>query len=646
MAATTPYLRLSKPGVGSPDTSNRWGYDLNSNFDTIDSWVGPLPDRITILEANSAQGPTGEPGPPGIPGAPGEKGDQGDPGPEGPEGPQGPVGPNGGIEDAPADGLQYARQDEVWTAVVIPAGDWDSLTGKPATFPPDPHTHAYSSLTGIPATFAPSAHQHPQSDVTNLVTDLAAKAPLVHTHAQSDVTNLVSDLAAKAPLASPTFTGDPKAPTPATADNDTSIATSAFVKAQGYATTAYVDAKPAGTTISDTPPASPTQGQTWWESDTGAYFINYNDGNSSQWVQLNQPPVDAYSKTAADAKFVDVAGDTMTGMLTVSAPSPSFPTITIDKANGGTIHNQIFGTTAGKSRWMIAPGNASTETGSGNAGSDFAIYRYNDAGTYIDQTFNISRATGAVSLPVNVGSTSQTTGSLVVNGGAGFNGNIWATNFVPVSGGGIWWGSTFAAGSANLICDGVTLSMGKYAAINTISMNLSSGSVSFPGNGYFSGGSVGILSVNQDVAGSWPLYVEGYDRGVLHCLGNGGYAAYFSFGTTASSVGSITLTSTTTAYNTSSSGELKEDLQSFDAGQIIDATEVYDFKWKSLDERAYGVIAQQAIEVYPQAVTHYDGDDHWGVDYSKYVPVLLQELKAVRARLAELEAIVAPKGRH
>src|SRR5262249_26089295 len=35
-------------------------------------------------------------------------------------------------------------------------------------------------------------------------------------------------------LASPTFTGDPKAPTPATADNDTSIATTAFVKAQGY----------------------------------------------------------------------------------------------------------------------------------------------------------------------------------------------------------------------------------------------------------------------------------------------------------------------------------------------------------------------------------------------------------------------------
>src|SRR5262245_60985765 len=48
------------------------------------------------------------------------------------------------------------------------------------------------------------------------------------------VTTLTSGFA---PLASPVFTGDPQAPTPATADNDTSIATTAFVKAQGYATT-------------------------------------------------------------------------------------------------------------------------------------------------------------------------------------------------------------------------------------------------------------------------------------------------------------------------------------------------------------------------------------------------------------------------
>lgn len=44
-------------------------------------------------------------------------------------------------------------------------------------------------------------------------------------------TTMTNLLATKAPLASPVFTGDPKAPTPAQFDNDTSLATTAFVQA-------------------------------------------------------------------------------------------------------------------------------------------------------------------------------------------------------------------------------------------------------------------------------------------------------------------------------------------------------------------------------------------------------------------------------
>lgn len=39
-----------------------------------------------------------------------------------------------------------------------------------------------------------------------------------------------TDMVTKAPIASPTFTGDPKAPTPAAGDNDTSLATTQFVQ--------------------------------------------------------------------------------------------------------------------------------------------------------------------------------------------------------------------------------------------------------------------------------------------------------------------------------------------------------------------------------------------------------------------------------
>lgn len=58
----------------------------------------------------------------------------------------------------------------------------------------------------------------------------------------ADQTDLKAALDLKAPLASPTLTGNPTAPTPATGDNDTSIATTAFVAAAlgaaGYATLA------------------------------------------------------------------------------------------------------------------------------------------------------------------------------------------------------------------------------------------------------------------------------------------------------------------------------------------------------------------------------------------------------------------------
>jgi hypothetical protein len=46
---------------------------------------------------------------------------------------------------------------------------------------------------------------------------------------------------------------------------------------------------PATITTSDTPPASPTNGSLWWESDTGTLYMSYNDGTSTQWVAVGGP---------------------------------------------------------------------------------------------------------------------------------------------------------------------------------------------------------------------------------------------------------------------------------------------------------------------------------------------------------------------
>src|SRR4029077_4939627 len=55
--------------------------------------------------------------------------------------------------------------------------------------------------------------------------------------------------------------------------------------------TQWVNLGPAGsnaiaTYIGDLPPATPTVGQLWWESDSGKTYIYYNDGDTTQWIQI------------------------------------------------------------------------------------------------------------------------------------------------------------------------------------------------------------------------------------------------------------------------------------------------------------------------------------------------------------------------
>jgi len=84
--------------------------------------------------------------------------------------------------------------------------------------------------TGL-ATKAAATHSHAISDVTGLQTALDGKAASAHTHGISDVTGLQTALDAKAPLASPALSGTPTAPTAASGNNTTQIATTAFVQA-------------------------------------------------------------------------------------------------------------------------------------------------------------------------------------------------------------------------------------------------------------------------------------------------------------------------------------------------------------------------------------------------------------------------------
>jgi len=112
-------------------------------------------------------------------------------------------------------------------------------------------------------------------------------------------------------------------------------------------------------------------------------------------------------------------------------------------------------------------------------------------------------------------------------------------------------------------------------------------------------------------------------------------------------VGSISIGSTATAFNTTSDARLKSDARPFNNGRaIVDALAVQAFTWASSGADDIGVMAQDAQQVYPPAVTPGHGepgtDDFrpWAVDYSKYVPVMLQTLQDAFRKIDDLAARV------
>lgn len=67
--------------------------------------------------------------------------------------------------------------------------DWTELTGVPSTFTPSTHSHLWTEITGKPTTFMPSAHTHLWADITDKPTTFT---PSTHTHVIANITNFPS----------------------------------------------------------------------------------------------------------------------------------------------------------------------------------------------------------------------------------------------------------------------------------------------------------------------------------------------------------------------------------------------------------------------------------------------------------------------
>lgn len=158
----------------------------------------------------------------------------------------------------------------------------------------------------------------------------------------------------------------------------------------------------------------------------------------------------------------------------------------------------------------------------------------------------------------------------------------------------------------------------------------------FAGNGSFlvgttaNGGWTGTNKAEvRNTTHALSVYTTGTSGNALNARvdATGAWLAGFYYSTT--NVGSITTSGTATAYNTTSDARLKDT--SVDQHSYRDAIEklwVGDFRWKKDGSAGFGIVAQQAYTVFPQAIQKPVKEaDIWQADYSRLAPLALWGVK-------------------
>lgn len=289
--------------------------------------------------------------------------------------------------------------------------------------------------------------------------------------------------------------------------------------------------------------------------------------------------------TRAGGPFLPLTGGQISGnlgvtnSLTVASTAGVWAGLILSKSAPG-LGNQIIGQTASSNRWTINPGDQTAESG-GNAGSDFGIARYSDAGAYLGSPLTIQRSTGnvAIAQSLTVGVNLTVTGAATVNGlylanSANLYGNASYTQLIMDSSNWSWvynradgslWYQRGSDGAHLFQIDpaGNTSSASRSTAANFMStqgafyvannnsyyfyrnsstgnwgiVNNSNEQFTFDTSGYMTahGGVVAGGSVSVDLAGSYQFYVAGdnsrnikfSDQWLLQWDPNSGSITYF-----------------------------------------------------------------------------------------------------------------------
>jgi hypothetical protein len=281
-----------------------------------------------------SQGPQGVQGPKGDKGDKGEKGDQGIPGPQGERGLQGEQGEKG---ERGEQGLQGSRGEQGIQGPIGSRGEVGPVGPQGAVGPAGPigpQGEVGVATAVYPLKLEDKTLSVEQKFFNDLVSDVSKK----HTAQGGGGGNVIIKHEGRrlsSAVKSINFTGS----------GISSVATDGKninIDITGGGGTTVANRF----TYAPDPPENPINGDRWFESDTGKYFVYIDDGDSSQWVEISVVPssnltpvyhttsvtTSSYQATSLDYYI----GVNYAGIVTITLPdSPSTgKTITVKDESG------------------------------------------------------------------------------------------------------------------------------------------------------------------------------------------------------------------------------------------------------------------------------------------------------------------------
>lgn len=256
-------------------------------------------------------------------------------------------------------------------------------------------------------------------------------------------------LAAKAPLASPALTGTPTAPTTATGDNSTTIATTAFVKAQGYVA--------AGVSLSAF--GAPTGDVAWggYKLTGLADPVNAQDAATKAYVDAARQGLDVKGSVRV-ATTANLAA--LSGLLTIDG-------VTVVAGDRILVKDQTAG--AANGIYAAASGAWSRATDADTSAKVTAgLFCFVEEGTTNADSGWVLSTNGAITLGTTALAFAQFSGAGTVTAGNGLSqaGNVLSAvgtaGRITVSGAGIDISATYA-GQASIVTLG-TIATGVWQA--------------------------------------------------------------------------------------------------------------------------------------------------------------------------------------